>query len=1421
MSLPNLQPEASATQTNSTSANPITVSRVQSAYAASAVASNTLVVTLTVKNNLPPLQLPALNPNATLTDTLQTLANVNYDADPNVLHNVILTDELLPQATLLSASRPSDQNGESHVWNLGDIPPFGSQTVVLTLNVPASVSDFTFLDGGATAWGSWQNQSVTGAAGPITLAPDGYEGWLVCTIDANCNDTYVIEQAAALGNDPLAIFEYVRGLDFNSYLGSLRGARGTLWSEGGNSVDQASLLVALLRASGIPAAYRQGTLDTAEQEQLILSMFPPVGDVSGHISADAIVATPTEDEQILAETSNHWWVEAYLPGSGWTQLDPSFETAVPGDTFAATIDPTRLAEVPDTLRHKVAIRLRVEDYHPLNISGSIPGLEDSYPLDVTFNAVELIGEPVSLGHFVNSSAAGGLIFSTIQHTYVPYLVVGPDDEVIEGNPYQELVTNFPLATTLLTGAWLEFELQMPDGPVETYEREIFDKLGFAARQGGGSAQFAAGSEGNAPAISDQSIYSTLFAPGTVVPEAINASYQEMVSAMTTGQETIAGVEEILDAGEPAAEDLPALQAAQQELAQITRLGQQVHLLNFAAASDLGLERLGNTYLIKPYYDKPRILTVAWEQDVQNDGSVIQFDLRQNEVRAVAYPGQSWRALQAFNFTRGVSDATLEGILLENLGDGAPVISVHHVFEAAGDTDIPLAVITPDSLADLVGLAISDEAKARITHSLLNEGPGKIVVVPTEMVTIDGQETIGWYLMNTINGETIDVMEDGQHTAVIGYVSIMNSSLQEYAFAIIGFFHGFSAYTLSFMGFILEKMPFTEVDIKTAWSQSMEEAKEVTDEIVKILGEFKKGLPDGPAAWVGAYIDGAGFTITVDIIIGEIEITVEGGGFKRGVEFAQNMIGSHVDPPLPEALFSRDSDNLTEPAVVTGVVGGSATLAGGVISADLTTDHLTLSGDMNSQTTLAAANTFEFTSLSSSSATLLDENGAVLGSGSLSAVPLAGSGLATAVSSPVAATTTGVDVSISFHAPAVSGLGSGTVWLDYTTGLGASGTYSVTLSRSVVTVGGSDVFTGTFTLVTADNVTISGAGSTAAPNFAGSSSMQLSGATVNVGPAAGTLDVSGFSADPAAGVALADFTGAITVTEVSTTTDSVSLSGNGDYFTLATVPISSTVLPENPAAFQVALDATYTDSYTVTVSAPAGWDVALSASGQVTVTPPVGTAPDDYPVFVSAQSQAYGVFATAVHTITTRPMQGLGLTVGPSPRVTVGLGRAAGIWNDLDEKLGIPGVTGVYCPPASMGVGMTFVSIEQQYAGHASQVASIAAQCPNGAYFSKFIVVVDEDIDVTDIDQVLWAMSTRANPEDDLDFLTDTWSTSLDPAQNPPEERPYGSKVLVDATKDHQHYDEFAERSALHRETYELVTERWAEYGFDGDPPELN
>jgi len=163
-------------------------------------------------------------------------------------------------------------------------------------------------------------------------------------------------------------------------------------------------------------------------------------------------------------------------------------------------------------------------------------------------------------------------------------------------------------------------------------------------------------------------------------------------------------------------------------------------------------------------------------------------------------------------------------------------------------------------------------------------------------------------------------------------------------------------------------------------------------------------------------------------------------------------------------------------------------------------------------------------------------------------------------------------------------------------------------------------------------------------------------------------------------------------------------------------------------------------------------------------------------------------------------------------------RSAKIWDDLD-KLGIPGIHGVYSHPAAAGgFGMTVLSLEQRYAGHAAQALALAAQVPGGAYYTKWIIAVDEDIDPTDMDQVIWAMASRCNPVDDIDILRNTWSTWLDPTQNPPEKRPYGSKALINACKEHRNLPVFSKRTALRKEVYDSVAARWSALGLPGTAP---
>jgi len=163
-------------------------------------------------------------------------------------------------------------------------------------------------------------------------------------------------------------------------------------------------------------------------------------------------------------------------------------------------------------------------------------------------------------------------------------------------------------------------------------------------------------------------------------------------------------------------------------------------------------------------------------------------------------------------------------------------------------------------------------------------------------------------------------------------------------------------------------------------------------------------------------------------------------------------------------------------------------------------------------------------------------------------------------------------------------------------------------------------------------------------------------------------------------------------------------------------------------------------------------------------------------------------------------------------------RSARILDDLD-RIGVSGVVGAYAhPAAASGWGMVVVSMQQQYAGHAAQVLALTAQCPAAAYYTKWVIVVDEDVDPTDVNDVLWALSTRCHPAEDLDILRNTWSTGLDPSQVPPDARPYGSKVLINACKPHKHLKEFPQSTLLRREVYERAAARWQELGFHGVPP---
>ncbi|HFC12285.1 MAG TPA: transglutaminase family protein, partial [Anaerolineae bacterium] len=368
-------------------ANPISIARIQSAYVPNALDSGTLEIEFRVTNNQNPTLVPQIPENATVTETIDIVADFDFSADPNTIRNAIIADELTA-ATFATSIPLAETSASELIINLGDIAPLATVTATMVITVPATGGAFVELDAGARAFGSLKGRQVIGQAVPITLAPDSFAQYFIDTPDADINDEYMLNALAQVGGDPTAIFEYVQDFGFETYIGSLRGTRGTLWSEAGNSVDQSSLLIAMLRASGVPARYAHGTLFTQEAQTLIASMFPEPVSVVGHIPAGTELSSPTTDPQLIMETIDHWWAQAYI-GGAWVNLDPSFANATIGQTFTTAVED--MAELPDTLRHKVTMAAKVEQYSAFPALVGYDGQTIIRPLEATFNSVELVG----------------------------------------------------------------------------------------------------------------------------------------------------------------------------------------------------------------------------------------------------------------------------------------------------------------------------------------------------------------------------------------------------------------------------------------------------------------------------------------------------------------------------------------------------------------------------------------------------------------------------------------------------------------------------------------------------------------------------------------------------------------------------------------------------------------------------------------------------------------------------------------------------------------------------------------------------------------------------------------------------------------------------------------------------------------------
>ena len=146
-------------------------------------------------------------------------------------------------------------------------------------------------------------------------------------------------RAAELAHDPVAIYHWVRNhIEWVPTWGAVQNADLTLSAHRGNAMDVASLLLALLRASGIPARYVHGTIELpAEAFRNWTGGFERIEEAMNYAASGGVPVTGLlQGGRITHVRMEHVWVEAavdFLPSRGavmreadtWLPLDASYK----------------------------------------------------------------------------------------------------------------------------------------------------------------------------------------------------------------------------------------------------------------------------------------------------------------------------------------------------------------------------------------------------------------------------------------------------------------------------------------------------------------------------------------------------------------------------------------------------------------------------------------------------------------------------------------------------------------------------------------------------------------------------------------------------------------------------------------------------------------------------------------------------------------------------------------------------------------------------------------------------------------------------------------------------------------------------------------------------------------------------------------
>jgi hypothetical protein len=547
-------------------------------------------------------------------------------------------------------------------------------------------------------------------------------------------------------------FEYVR--DHVRYEPSpflMKSPQGVLWDRGGNSKEQAMLLIDILERLGEKARLVSGRLDDMKAVLLLNTLFPEDRKNDFSYAEDIPLSKPAEDEALISIVKDHYWAQIQKDG-GWLDLDPVFPASVAGQVLATEMKV--YPEIPQNIIPEMTISMSVEkDSAREDVLMAKEKLQDLTNRMVTLSISTIFQESEEKTESGGGSVGGvfgGLGRSTsgkkkangLQAVYRAKLKIGEGIEV--SGEFRENIPeskNDSSTEGRIHRAWLNFRLIADGNVLLENERVLFEKTQD-------TDEF--------PLFQRHSI---LIAPNKIPVEVWEDELKKVADDRLL-DEVKSGLDEIKTSVKTKKDKKILLDRS---LALEEKIGPELgHLINmiFVYSSDSITQDAGESLSVYSYFSLPRIIIHSVEGDGKNVSAAM--DLRLDNISAIPFPGQAVAMEETFLYGRGVFESVLEGKVLE-LFLGKKALTTAWIMQEAAKLRTPIRFYSELEKDELGRLGMPEQVEKRAFKAIAS---GSILIVPERSVRFNGRDRWGWWEVDPKAGGVLGVLDSGLHQAML-------------------------------------------------------------------------------------------------------------------------------------------------------------------------------------------------------------------------------------------------------------------------------------------------------------------------------------------------------------------------------------------------------------------------------------------------------------------------------------------------------------------------------------------------------------------------------------------------------------------------------------------------------------------------------